>query len=143
MSGPLKNQRHERFAQELAKGATADAAYIAAGFKENRGNAARLNAKESIRARVSEILGRAANKAEVTIASITDRLLKIADKAEKDELGAAGLSVSRAAMMDAAKLNGLIVEKTKTEITNPDGSLRPTVIRIVAADDRSGNSASA
>ena len=38
----LRNPRHERFAQELATGKTADAAYVLAGYKENRSNAARL-----------------------------------------------------------------------------------------------------
>ena len=40
----LHNPRHERFAQELAAGDTADAAYVLAGYQENRSNAARLNA---------------------------------------------------------------------------------------------------
>ncbi len=51
----LKNPKHERFAQELAKGKTADEAYQNAGFKPNRGNAARLKANENIRARVNEL----------------------------------------------------------------------------------------
>jgi len=106
----LKNARHERFAQELAKGETADAAYVAAGFKANRGNAARLKANESVEARVAEIKGRAAIRVEITVAGITERLLKIAEKAEgKNE--AAMLQVARASLMDAAKLNGLVIDK--------------------------------
>jgi adenosyl cobinamide kinase/adenosyl cobinamide phosphate guanylyltransferase len=62
MPGPLKNARHERFAQELAKGSTSDAAYIAAGFKANRGNATRLKANESVFDRVQEIKGVTAEK---------------------------------------------------------------------------------
>lgn len=106
----LENPRHERFAQALAKGETADAAYVAAGYEENRGNAARLKANESIERRVAEILDRAATRAEITVASISERLLKIAAKGEgKSE--APLLSVARAALMDVAKLNGLIVDK--------------------------------
>jgi hypothetical protein len=41
----LKTQRQERFAQALAKGMTADAAYVEAGYKRNRGNASTLKAK--------------------------------------------------------------------------------------------------
>jgi phage terminase small subunit len=44
----LRNPRHERFAQELATGKTADAAYVLASYKENRSNAARLNASQNI-----------------------------------------------------------------------------------------------
>jgi hypothetical protein len=62
MPGPLKNARHEKFAQELAKGATADAAYTAAGFKPNRGNATRLKLNESIFDRVQQIKGAVAEK---------------------------------------------------------------------------------
>jgi phage terminase small subunit len=126
----LKNARHERFAQELAKGETADAAYEAAGYSANRGNATRLKANESVAARVAEIQGRAAQRVEITVASITDRLLKIAERGEKSN-DAPKLSVARAALMDAAKLNGLVVDKS-------EGSLSvtpmPTVIEFVAPD---------
>lgn len=143
MPGPLKNERHERMAQEMAKGTDQAESHRLAGGSGKRAAACMIARRPEVRARVAELQERAAAKTEVTIASVTDRLLKIADKAEKGAMGAAGLSVSRQAMMDAAKLNGLIVEKTKTEITNPDGSLRPTLIRIVAADDRSGTEAPA
>ena len=36
MSGPLKNPRHERYAQELAKGKSQAEAYEAAGYKPSR-----------------------------------------------------------------------------------------------------------
>lgn len=52
----LENQRHERFAQELAKGRTADEAYVTAGYKQNRGNASTLKQDQSILDRVSELL---------------------------------------------------------------------------------------
>lgn len=53
----LTNARHERFAQELAKGATADEAYQLAGYSANRGNASTLKAKQIISDRVAEIVG--------------------------------------------------------------------------------------
>ena len=68
MPGPLKNARHERFAQELAKGATADAAYAAAGYKPNRCNASRLKSKENIFDRVQELTGRIADKVTEKVA---------------------------------------------------------------------------
>ena len=114
----LSNSRHERFAQELAKGETADAAYVTAGFKANRGNATRLKANESVVARVEEIQGRAAIRAEITVADITDRLLAIATKAETSE-DAPMLQAARAALMDAAKLNGLVVDKKQFDGLGP------------------------
>lgn len=106
----LSNPKHERFAQALAKGETADAAYVLAGYEENRGNATRLKANESVEARVAEILERAATRAEITVASISDRLLKIAEKCERTS-EANKLGVARATLMDVAKLNGLIIDK--------------------------------
>lgn len=52
----LVNPKHERFAQELAGGASAADAYITAGFKANRSNAANFARKPVILDRVSEIL---------------------------------------------------------------------------------------
>lgn len=106
----LSNAKHERFCQELAKGKSANEAYVLAGYAQNDGNAIRLKGNERILARVAELLGRAAVRAELTVATVADNLLRIAEKAEA--LGeAAGLNVAKAAWMDAAKVSGLIVEK--------------------------------
>lgn len=108
----LKNAKWERFAQELAKGRGQAEAYVAAGYAPSEPNASRLTSNDKVAARVSELLERAAIRAEISLASITDRLLKIAEKAEaKDE--ASMLQVARASLMDAAKLNGLVVDKAE------------------------------
>jgi phage terminase small subunit len=73
----LKNAKHERFAQALAEGKTADEAYQLAGYEENRGNASRLKSNESIQKRVSEILGQAAKKVGVTAERVIEELSKI------------------------------------------------------------------
>jgi len=106
----LENQRHELFAQALAKGMTADAAYSEAGYKPDRKNAARLTTNDDVRTRVAEIQSRAAARVEVTVAHLTERLLNIAAKGEQTD-EAPMLSVARASIMDAAKLNGLITDK--------------------------------
>ena len=54
----LKNTRHERFAQEVAKGKSAAEAYVEAGFRENRHNASALARQQHIITRVDEILTR-------------------------------------------------------------------------------------
>ena len=111
----LANHRHELFAQELAKGATQLEAYATAGYKAHESNAHRLSENDKVSQRVAELLGQAASRTVVTVASLTDRLLAIATKGE----GAADaplLAVARAALMDAAKLNGLIVDKTDASV---------------------------
>jgi phage terminase small subunit len=76
--GPLPNQRHERFAQALAQGKTATEAYVLAGYKANDGNASRMKGNERISARVQKIVGRAAERAEVSVERILRELAAIA-----------------------------------------------------------------
>lgn len=111
----LSNARHERFAQELAKGKTQIEAYTEAGYKPDDGAAARLSGNIRIKARTAEILDRAALRVEITVASVTERLLAIATKGEAST-DAPMLSVARASLMDAAKLNGLVVEKSESAV---------------------------
>jgi len=66
----LRNAKHEIFAQEVAKGKSADEAYQIAGFKQNRGNATRLKSNESVLSRIDEILSASADRAEVTIEKV-------------------------------------------------------------------------
>lgn len=113
----LQNGKHELFALALAKGETADQAYQSAGYSENRGNATRLKANESVQARVAELQEKVAKRTEMTVAGITEKLLAIAEKAE-GSADAPLLSVARASYMDAAKLNGLVIDKIKAETVN-------------------------
>lgn len=106
----LSNPKHERFAQALAKGMTQAEAYADAGYKPSEPNASRLTSNDKVQARLAELQERAAVRTEITVASITERLLAIATKAEKSE-EAPMLQAARASLMDAAKLNGLVVEK--------------------------------
>jgi len=116
----LENPRHERFAQLLAKGKTATEAYVEAGYRPNDGNAATLKGNQRVADRVSEIQERAATRVEISVASITESLLRIANKAEA-LAESSGLSVARAAQMDVAKLNGLVVDKSvRAETTLED-----------------------
>lgn len=106
----LTNARHERFAQELAKGSSQAEAYAAAGYAPSEPNASRLTRNDKVIARVRELQERGALRTEITVATITDRLLKIAEKGEAST-EAAMLSVARASLMDAAKLNGLVIDR--------------------------------
>src|SRR5215467_13892889 len=51
----LKNPRHEAFAQAVARGMSASAAYVEAGYKANRHNAAALAREQHIGTRVTEL----------------------------------------------------------------------------------------
>lgn len=84
----LPNAKHERFAQEIAKGKSASEAYVEAGYKANRHNAATLARTKHISTRVDELLGRAryveeraveiaAEKLAITKESVLAELAKI------------------------------------------------------------------
>jgi hypothetical protein len=118
----LPNAKHERFCQARAKGETIDSAYVLAGYSENRGNAARLNANESVQARIAEIQSKAATRTELTIASLTERLVLLADAA-KGFGDASGVQASRACVMDIAKLNGMVIDKSMTAQTSVEDLL--------------------
>lgn len=111
----LKNTRHEKLACALAEGKSATEAMQEAGYSDPR-NSTRLTKKYEIAARVAELQAGAAERTELTVAGITERLLRIANAAEASK-EAPGLSVARAALMDAAKLNGLLIERTENRNT--------------------------
>jgi hypothetical protein len=125
----LKNARHERFAQARAKGKTIDDAYVDAGFKENRGNAARLNANESIRKRVDEITSRVAEKAEWTAADRLISLKTIHDASLREDRRTA-----IAAIAEANKMQGSYAP-TKNEHTGKGGGPIQTVDLSKLSDD--------
>lgn len=73
-----------------------------------------MSANESISRRVAEIQSAAAESVAVTVASITEGLLRIAGKGEA--MGdAAGLAVARGSLMDAAKINGLLIDRSEVQ----------------------------
>jgi len=87
-------------------------AYDAANMKPESIN---RKAKEQldngkIAARLSALRDKVEAKAFLTIERLTNDLLRIAKKGE-DLAEAPGLSVARASLMDAAKLNGLVTDK--------------------------------
>ena len=113
----LKNPRHERFAQELARGLSGKEAYLAAGY-ETGGNAAeaaasRLLRNVKVRERVDElkskIAARVIEKTAVTRADILEELKKIAFATFED--GSVKANDKRAACMDYARIEGWIVDR--------------------------------
>lgn len=107
----LSNPKHERLAQGLAKGMTQEAAYENAGFSPHRSNAARLIANDSIKARVAELQGKAAEKAVVTAES----LILEAEEIRRQALAAGQYSAAVAAVREKGVLAGVRVEKRSNE----------------------------
>ena len=81
----LPNPKHEAFCNGVARGMSASAAYVGAGYAPNRGNAARLKANESIRARVLALLQRRTDRlvdmSELNARAVLTRLMRLSDEA--------------------------------------------------------------
>lgn len=73
----LAHPRHELFAQEMAKGKSAQEAYRLAGYV-GLGNVARLTKHPIVAARVAELLGQGARRTEITAARTIAELGRIA-----------------------------------------------------------------
>jgi hypothetical protein len=138
----LKNPRHEAFAQAVARGMSASAAYVEAAYKANRHNAAALAREKHIRTRVAELqeeqlaihqqatAAAAANK-QVTIESLIAEAEAARAKAMSEKGGAAA-AVS--ALTAKAKLAGMWREKVDQHQHNT-GSLKVEFKRIIVFPD--------
>lgn len=107
----LGNARHERFAQELAKGKSASQAYEDAGYKPNRQAASRLLSNDDVQGRVGELQHTGAKRAEMTVEGHLKRLKDLSDKAE--EIGQ--LSAAITAEQLRGKVSGYYVERHEVE----------------------------
>lgn len=103
----LANPRHELFAQAFAGGATADEAYVQAGFKADRGHASRLAASDHVKARAREIQGRASARLEISL----QWLLEKAEAARQAALDGGQPAAAVSAIKEMGILSGLRVEK--------------------------------
>ena len=74
----LKDVRHEKYVHNRLNGMTIDNAYVAAGFKRNRSNAARMNAYEHIQARMAELAAPAVKETEATVGRVLREMTRLA-----------------------------------------------------------------
>ena len=103
---PLNDPRREAFAWACAGGASRSAAYVEAGYKANRGNAAKLAARPTVAARIAE-LERLRDPAQR--ACLRDTIVGLINMADAANLKSAGsLKEARVARVEANRLWGLL-----------------------------------
>ncbi|MEM9222096.1 MAG: hypothetical protein AAGB11_06790 [Pseudomonadota bacterium] len=107
MENVLTNPRHERFAQALASGQTADA-----GYSPNGGSASRLHGNACIRGRVTEIQSATAKAVGITRERLIQMCIEVFENAA--QAGNAH-SAQIAAIREIGVLTGLRVEKPFAE----------------------------
>ena len=106
---PLNSARHERFVQGLLEGKSAFQAYQNAGFKEDRGNAARLHADPKIQVRLAELQAEVAKDNKLTVQSLIEEL----EAARQQASNLKQLSAAVRAIEAKAKVSGLLVQKVE------------------------------
>ena len=121
----LDNARHEKFAQALAKGASAAEAYKEAGYRCSeaaaRSSASALLTNPNIEARVTELKQGAAKRAQITLESWIEEgaeLMRAALRA--GDSAAASQQYER-----VAKVAGFWIEKTESTQTLRGFSAQP------------------
>lgn len=140
----LPNSRHEVFAQELAKGSYATDAYETAGFKRHEGNASTLAHRPDIEARVEEIRSKIAEKViqrtGIDRAKILEELATLATVSHGDDWVRA--SDKRAALVDYARIEGWVIERTETGKPGDFDRMDDDELRsfIASREDRVGES---
>lgn len=128
----LKHPRRERFAQEIAKGMPQLKAYGIAGYKPNDGNASKLVRRPEVVARVREITGRGAKRAEITVESICRELEEARALARRLEQASPMVMAS----MGKAKVTRLIDDVAK-HVGLDGGPIKHSIeVRFVAAPRR-------
>jgi phage terminase small subunit len=104
---PLKNQRHELFAQAIAKGETVTRSYEDAGYAPDDGHASRLAGDGRIKERVAELQNRSAAKVEITLEKLLRDLEETKTAAKRDRQHGAAARCTEL----QAKLSGLLTER--------------------------------
>ncbi len=132
----LSNPRHERFAQELAKGRSQVDAYELAGFKPDDAHAARLAGNGRISGRVAELLAAGAKRVEVTVES----LIAEAEEARQGAMQDHQWSAAVAAVKEKGVLSGVRVEKSERKSINDvrrihDNELDALIANLVAREE--------
>jgi hypothetical protein len=120
---PVRSKRGAVQWYPQAIGKSADAAYVAAGYRANRSNAARLSANQDIQKRVIEIQSLGAELAAITVETRIAEAEAARSKAMGEKGGAAA---AIAAITAKAKLAGLWREKVAQ--TDPSGENAPRYI---------------
>lgn len=108
MFGPLRNPKHERFAQLMASGVGVEEAHVQAGFARNAGNARRLKADDAVMKRVEAIQARIDDKTTDRLANVQFDAIRALTEAATIAFDADTLRVAAAAAAERGDAKGMI-----------------------------------
>jgi phage terminase small subunit len=131
----LKNTHHELYAQGLAQGKTAQAAYEDAGYKPNGGNPYRLKDNERIQRRVAEIQSAAAERVMLSRVDLLNMMIDDHEQArQRGQMSAA----IKAAELLGREIAGLYAERreitTREDLSHlSDEQLHDELVKAIEA----------
>jgi phage terminase small subunit len=130
----LKNTRWELFAQEVAKGSTATAAYETAGYAPSDANASKLLNRPEVQGRIQEITGAGAERAEITVELVLRELAKMGfsnmlDYVQITEDGQPYLDMTKLTRDQAAAIQEVTVDVVTEYEQGEDGKKVPVQVR--------------
>ena len=120
----LKNPRHERFAQLIARGKPQVRAYSLAGYRRDYGNAVRLTRNDRVRRRITALRKEHERMSKRTKEQHFARWLEREDKVEKQGKDALAHKIS----YDYAVAMGWIT--TKQEVTTKQDNTKENHVRL-------------
>lgn len=104
---PLPNARQELFAQQVAQGTSKTEAYAIAGYSRDDGNASRLTGNDRVKQRIAEIQTGAAQRSQITVASLVAAADEIRGLAVRDMQYSAAVG----AVKELGILSGLRIDR--------------------------------
>jgi terminase small subunit-like protein len=111
---PLKNPKHEAFVHNYLKCGDATEAFALTGYTRDSANAHRLLKRPQVQARLRELQDEIAAKVPITIESLIGEL----EEARQHATGKNQFAAAIKAILGKAQLAGLLVERSKVEVTN-------------------------
>lgn len=120
----LNNIKHEKFAQAVAKGMPAEAAYKKAGYKPNRHKASRLNTKDHIIVRVAELKPRRTQEIEPDMPRVLEELARLGFSETRKLFRPTGELLSIVDLDDATAAAIESIEVTRRQVSNGRGGER-------------------
>jgi len=122
----LKNPRHERYAQLVARGKPMSRAYVAAGYRPDRANARRLTTFDHVRRRITAIRK---EHERMTKRTKEEHFARMLDREEKAESQGKDQFAQKCAM-DYALVMGWIT--TKQEVKTVDAAVSARLEEVLA-----------
>jgi len=137
----LRNQRHERFAQEIAQGKSAGEAYRLAGYRaanhstETAGP--RLSKNVQVQERIVELQQNVAQKAEIAL----ETLVREAGQIQTAAMRVKQYSAANGALKLKAELSGHYVQR-KEDVTprRSEAEIDARLRELLAGGDQAGSS---